>query len=234
MDFSAIQILADRRLCFCDTAARRVRLDMLVTFWIPNLEPVEQADEHCFIFNSCRVCHFLWQTNPARLVQSHLNRLAADEPFQHDLVRVAVGHRVNVRLHLRHLGRRQNPQAHAGLMLRPQDQRQLRACGFWPPLCRNLDAPLLIHAMPIARIVVSRLLLPVAHFYSQPFLKWLNHPQRPIFNHFTPPPVNCFFWYLLNSYSHSDFGMRTVLQTRTLLRSPRCEPPILISICLPT
>jgi hypothetical protein len=64
---------------------------------------------------------------------------------------------------------------------------------------------------------------------------WAIHPQRPTFSHFTPLPVNDFFFGLFKSYSQSAPTPSDLLKSSQILSSSaaplilsRCARPILI------
>src|SRR5581483_7635224 len=111
--------------------------------------------------------HLVRQTDATRLVDARLGRPAADDALQHDLFRVAIGHLVDGLHEFGHLGRRQNTDTGTDAFARPQDHGQLDAAFLRAPFGRNLQAPLLIHAMTEARIVVRRLaMFRLAHLFT--------------------------------------------------------------------
>src|SRR5260221_2305647 len=144
---------------------------------------MDQAVSPRLVLDACGARHFVWQTNPPGLVESDLDGFAADKSFQDAFLRVVVRKRVNICFHLRHFGRWQNAQASPRLMLRPEHQGQFSPVFFRPPLGRNLDAPLLVHSMPVERIVVTRPSWPCGTHLFTSNLKML---QSPTTLHFYP------------------------------------------------
>src|SRR5262249_34864994 len=67
--------------CFLrhDLVRRRYFLEPLRA---PDLKPIQQPDQHRFFRDASRFRHLVGQTNSSDRIQGHLDRLAADEPFQ--------------------------------------------------------------------------------------------------------------------------------------------------------
>ena len=107
------------------------RLNLSVTFRIPNLKAVEQSDQHRVVLNARAARHLIGQTNPSGLVHARLRRIAADDAFETTFLGSLFGIASMDCDQLRHLRRRQDAHARPNSLPRPEDEECNSTAAFW-------------------------------------------------------------------------------------------------------